>query len=164
MKEREAFGGGLMPAAIEGAEGGDAACRPESVRSLRDVEARAGLSVDDREAIAYFTYADYSNGTITHEKSAVMAERLVQVALQHERALILLNECADEIEATVEAQYALSHQYPSEERRYNRDMELVRLTRAFLTSATPTTTPPDSTPVTTAQSPADAGRMSDPNT
>jgi hypothetical protein len=48
----------------------------------------------------------------------------------------VLKECADELAAWVEGHYQLMLNYPSEKRRFERDMEPVRRARAFLSLPT----------------------------
>ena len=50
-----------------------------------------------------------------------------------EQLRALLEECADDLEAMIEAQYPPeARKYPSEARRYERDIDLVRRARAAL--------------------------------
>jgi len=44
----------------------------------------------------------------------------------------LLRECADDLACYIEHEYAATHEYPSQKRRYERDMELPRQAYKFL--------------------------------
>lgn len=58
------------------------------------------------------------------------------VSLRAARGEILevLGECADELEVLVEDRYALTRDWPSEARRYERDIAMVRRARALLSA------------------------------
>lgn len=59
-----------------------------------------------------------------------------------DRLRVALRDCADDLEAEINAKYqAANRAYPSEERRFQRDMETVRQARAELARGKPSSGP-----------------------
>lgn len=63
------------------------------------------------------------------------APRIVRAVNAFAELVEALRECADDLEASVEAYYANTKQYASEQRRYERDIEPVIKARAALSKA-----------------------------
>ncbi len=70
---------------------------------------------------------------------ALMLERAEKAEAQVERMRGLLSECADDLESYINAEYPINSRdaYPSVERRYLRDMELVSRVRKALAGDAP---------------------------
>lgn len=78
------------------------------------------------------------DGKNYHERCAFMSypshtqEDCGRLSAEIERLRAALTECADDLEASVKAEYQGTLDYPSQRRKFERDMEPVRKARALL--------------------------------